>query len=235
MQIRPLLLHGTSLTLLSLLAAGCGGSGPEESPASQPPAEEGAQNPADQAPPAPATDAGKDDGAPAGDAPISIEDGNKAIGGGSDYPVFEDGADLVQTMYAYIDKVQARPDVKENRLKVQHILIGVGPRFGGRLPADAEKRAAEVLKELADAKGANFDELVKKHTNDAYPGIYTMILTGNPDLNNGIFRRDQMVAAFGDVGWKLKVGQVGISPYDPKPPTGKGTSYYGLHIIKRVE
>jgi len=214
MQIRPFLLHATSLLLpLSfslLLATGCGGGSQEDT--SEPTS----------------TEAEADDGAGGGDEPAAPAEG-------ATYPVFAEGADPVATMYTYIDRIQARPDVDENLIKVQHILIGVGPRFGGAEPAEAEKRAAEVLQELAAAGGENFDELVKKHTNDAYPGIYSMIVEGTPDRNNMVFRRDQMVAAFGNVGWKLQVGEVGISPYDPRAPAGKGTSYYGLHIIKRLE
>jgi parvulin-like peptidyl-prolyl isomerase len=37
-----------------------------------------------------------------------------------------------------------------------------------------------------------------------------------------------MVPAFGNVGFKLEVGEIGIADYDPL------TSKYGYHIIKRV-
>ena len=45
----------------------------------------------------------------------------------------------------------------------------------------------------------------------------------------GEFPRERMVAAFGDVGFPLKVGEIGIADHDPKK------SKYGWHIIKRVE
>jgi parvulin-like peptidyl-prolyl isomerase len=38
-----------------------------------------------------------------------------------------------------------------------------------------------------------------------------------------------MVQAFGDVGFKLEVGAVGMATFDPK------TSKYGWHIIKRLK
>ena len=41
--------------------------------------------------------------------------------------------------------------------------------------------------------------------------------------------RDQMVPAFGNVGFKLKVGEIGMAPFDRRD------SPYGWHIIKRVE
>jgi parvulin-like peptidyl-prolyl isomerase len=38
-----------------------------------------------------------------------------------------------------------------------------------------------------------------------------------------------MVAAFGDVGFQLEVGEVGMAVYDPVK------SKYGWHIIKRLK
>lgn len=43
------------------------------------------------------------------------------------------------------------------------------------------------------------------------------------------FGRDEMVPAFGDVGFALKVGEFGLAPYD------QATSPFGWHVIKRVE
>ena len=41
--------------------------------------------------------------------------------------------------------------------------------------------------------------------------------------------REQMVPAFGDVGFGLKVGEIGLAPFDPK------TSPFGIHVIKRLQ
>jgi parvulin-like peptidyl-prolyl isomerase len=41
--------------------------------------------------------------------------------------------------------------------------------------------------------------------------------------------RRRMVAAFGDVGFQLEVGEVGMAVYDPVK------SKYGWHIIKRLK
>ena len=38
-----------------------------------------------------------------------------------------------------------------------------------------------------------------------------------------------MVAGFGDVGWRLQVGEVGVAPFHSRK------SPYGWHIIKRVQ
>ena len=40
--------------------------------------------------------------------------------------------------------------------------------------------------------------------------------------------RDRMVPAFGNVGFVLAVGEIGIADYDPV------ASPFGFHIIKRV-
>jgi parvulin-like peptidyl-prolyl isomerase len=38
-----------------------------------------------------------------------------------------------------------------------------------------------------------------------------------------------MVPAFGDVGFTLRVGEIGLAPHDPT------TSPFGWHVIKRIE
>jgi parvulin-like peptidyl-prolyl isomerase len=55
-----------------------------------------------------------------------------------------------------------------------------------------------------------------------------MTMTGQ---GNGrtLFKRSGMVAAFGDVGWRLEVGEYGVAPFDAR------TSPYGWHIIKRLK
>lgn len=44
-----------------------------------------------------------------------------------------------------------------------------------------------------------------------------------------VFPRDEMVPAFGNVGFPLAVGEVGLAPYHPKD------SSFGFHIIKRLK
>jgi len=41
-------------------------------------------------------------------------------------------------------------------------------------------------------------------------------------------RRDEMVRAFGDCGWRLQAGEMGIAPYDEE------ASPFGWHIVKRI-
>lgn len=115
-------------------------------------------------------------------------------------------------------------------ITVQHILVG----FKGSLPGkpisrSKEEAAALANKILAEAKkpDSKFDALVKENTDDQAPGIYGMSNFGVPPQGEE-FPRDQMVPAFGDVGFKLQVGEVGLAEYDPR------TSPYGFHIIKRI-
>jgi hypothetical protein len=124
---------------------------------------------------------------------------------------------------------QAEPE----RVTVQHILIA----FKGSLPndtkvtrsrEDAEKLALNVF-ERAKA-GEDFAAMVKTYTNDSYPGIYKMTNKGvTPERSNQEYSRTGMVKAFGDVGFSLEVGGVGLAVYDP------ATSKYGWHIVKRLE
>jgi hypothetical protein len=119
-----------------------------------------------------------------------------------------------------------------DRISVQHILIA----FKGSLPepkvtrtaAEAEALAAEIFERAR--KGEDFDALVKKYTDDAYPGVYRMSNFGTtPDKEKKEYARSGMVRAFGDVGFALPAGGVGLAVYDPQ------RSKYGWHIIKRVE
>ncbi len=115
-------------------------------------------------------------------------------------------------------------------ITVQHILIG----FKGSVPGKPITRTKEEARTLAysllaKAQGsADFDQLVKDNTDDAPPGIYGMANTGVTPAS-GEFAREGMVPAFGNVGFTLQVGQIGIADYDPQ------TSPYGYHIIKRIK
>jgi foldase protein PrsA len=115
---------------------------------------------------------------------------------------------------------------------VQHILIA----FQGSIPdakvtrtrAEAEALAAEVFERAQ--KGEDFDALVKQYTDDEVPGIYKMSnFDVPPDAAKQEYSRAKMVKSFGDVGFALKVGEIGLAGYDPK------ASKYGWHIIKRLE
>jgi len=122
----------------------------------------------------------------------------------------------------------AEPDY----VTVQHILIA----FSGSIPDTAVTRSMDEARLLAEElferakSGEDFDTLVKEYTDDSHPGIYKMSNFGiAADAANQVYARDRMVAAFGDVGFPLKVGEIGMASYDPQK------SKYGWHIIKRLE
>lgn len=123
--------------------------------------------------------------------------------------------------------------VKEpDQVTVQHILIA----FKGSIPkaqvtrtqAEAKTLAFEIFERAK--KGGNFDALVRKYTDNSYPGIYKMCnFNIEQDLNKKVYSRSKMVKAFGDVSFSLAVNSIGLAKYNPKD------SKYGWHIIKRLE
>jgi parvulin-like peptidyl-prolyl isomerase len=132
----------------------------------------------------------------------------------------------------------AKPAGEDDRITLQHILIGFSDAVGfqGRAPEKAQARTQEQAKTLAyelldrAKKGEDFDKLVTEYTDDSPPGLYTLTNIGVvADQSKQEYGRKNMVPAFGDVGFKLKVGEIGIADYDP------ATSPYGWHIIKRVK
>lgn len=124
-----------------------------------------------------------------------------------------------------------------SHITVQHILIAYAGSIGQKSPTrsivEAEKLAKEVFEEAKTSE--DFDAMVEKYTDDSHPGIYKMAnftFAGNREFSsrdNWIHERGGMVPAFGNVGFQLKVGEVGMSAQDVKD------SPYGWHIIKRLE
>ena len=121
-----------------------------------------------------------------------------------------------------------KPDVEPQHVQVQHILIA----FAGSVPRatrpmeEAKKLAYEVLEKARN--GEDFDALVKQYTDDSPPGIYGMAGIGVA-AGAGEYARDGMVPAFGNVGFAISPGNIGIADYDPQ------TSPFGWHIIKRLK
>lgn len=136
---------------------------------------------------------------------------------------------LILSMAA-ADAPQSQPSAEPEHIQVQHILIA----FSGTLPGKNVTRTQDEAKKLAydvlarAKKGEDYDALVKQYTDDSAPGIYGMSNLGAQPAA-GEHPRNGMVPAFGNVGFKLKVGEFGVADYDPK------TSPYGYHIIKRVK
>ncbi len=122
------------------------------------------------------------------------------------------------------------PGVEPDKIKVQHCLIGFKGSVRGKPITRTQEEAKALAYDILDRakNGEDFDGLVKKYTDDSHPGIYGLTNTGKPQLG-GYYARTGMVPAFGNVGFKLAVGEVGIADHDA------GTSPFGWHVIKRVE
>jgi hypothetical protein len=122
-------------------------------------------------------------------------------------------------------------------ITVQHCLIGFEGSVPGKVIVRSESEAEKLAQELlAKAQaGDDFAALVASHTDDSPPGIYKMANTGFPgDMtssvpSNHVYARDAMVPAFGNTGFPLEVGQVGLAVYD------KQNSPFGWHIVKRIK
>jgi len=127
--------------------------------------------------------------------------------------------------------VTPTPATEPDRIVVQHILIAFAGKVPGKTVARSEAEAKTLAYQILErAKaGEDFDELVRANTDDAFPGRYGMANRGVTPSGGNEYARDGMVPAFGNVGFKLAVGEIGIADYDP------ATSPYGWHIIKRVQ
>jgi hypothetical protein len=122
------------------------------------------------------------------------------------------------------------PSTPPDRIVVDHILIGVqGEKFpeGRRSRQDAEKFARGLLVSLKAGEDWAFAK--RQHSEDPPPGgPYPMSNTGVRP-NPGKTPRNGMVPAFGDVGFALRVDEIGLAEFDPvKSP-------FGFHLIKRVK
>ena len=128
-------------------------------------------------------------------------------------------------------------DSEPEYVTVQHLLVA----FAGTIPEkedltrtreEAEQLAGELLERARS--GEEFDQLVAEYTDDQHPGIYQMAnFWSEPDMTpeevaEKVFPRALMVSAFGDTGFPLEVGEIGMAEYDPQ------SSKYGWHIIKRI-
>ena len=128
------------------------------------------------------------------------------------------------------ETMPTKPAMAPAHIVVQHILIG----FVGSVPGKPITRTKEQAKKLAyeildkARRGANFDTLVTEYTDDRPPGIYKMAATGVSHAL-GEYPRENMVPAFGDVGFAISPGNIDIADYDP------AKSPYGWHIIKRLQ
>jgi hypothetical protein len=126
--------------------------------------------------------------------------------------------------------IEPPPDRGPDRIVVDHILIGVkSPSFpdGKRNAADAKTLAYALLAKLQ--AGADWATAKREHSEDPPPGgPYAMANRGVRPAGRGEYPRDGMVPAFGDVGFALAVGAIGLADHDAR------TSPFGFHLIRRV-
>ena len=129
-----------------------------------------------------------------------------------------------------------KPAGEPDRIQVQHILISFQGSAGPvpnvtRTQAEAQALVNQIMAKIK--AGEDFKALLKKHTDDKYPGIYRMANFGVTPITDPPSKKEylraKMVKSFGDVGFKLKVGEIGLAVYNPKD------SKFGWHIIKRLE
>ena len=118
--------------------------------------------------------------------------------------------------------ILARPEQKVDAVKVQHVLLAfVGAKKGSESKhthAEAQKLAGEVL---AKARaGEDFTALMKAHSYDEGDGILKLTQKN---------RAEEAVQWFGDVSFRLSVGEIGIASYH------RSKSPFGWHVIKRLE
>src|SRR6185295_3227619 len=133
-------------------------------------------------------------------------------------------------------KAESRPelmpakfaDPEPEHILVVHVLVSfVGIRTKAtRTQAAAEKIAYDVLARAR--KGDDFNKLIKDFSDDEGEGVYGLANHRVNPVGNEYERR-KMVPAFGDVGFKLEVGSIGMSTFDPQK------SPYGWHVIKRLK
>jgi hypothetical protein len=130
---------------------------------------------------------------------------------------------------------EKEPMTEPEHITVDHILIGVK---GGRMPIERTPEQAKVIADDVVARlnaGEDWDKLKQEFSDDPPQkggprgGPYSLANEGVVATPPKEFKRSGMVPGFGNVGFKLAVGDFGVAPFDAT------TSEFGFHIIKRVE
>jgi len=106
-------------------------------------------------------------------------------------------------------------EVGARHILIMHVHSKSKPERLTRTREEARARAEECLRKIRG--GATFEDMVKEYSDE--PGAADR----NGDL--GVFDRGQMVKAFSDAAFALKVGEVSEIVESP----------FGFHVIKRTE
>jgi parvulin-like peptidyl-prolyl isomerase len=139
------------------------------------------------------------------------------------------GMSLVDPSAAAEEGAPAPVRAEPERVTIQHILISFAGS-GTKATRTREEAAALAADTLTRAhQGEDFAALVQELTDDSSPGIYRLRNAGVASGPADEYPRERMVPAFGDVGFRLAVGEIGMADFDPR------ASPYGWHIIKRLQ
>jgi hypothetical protein len=131
---------------------------------------------------------------------------------------------------AAAQELRTRPELDDELVTVQHILLGV--QGGGTA---AQRSAAEALELTAELyarirAGEDFDALMRNYSDDEPPGTYTLAL--HPDSAADALR-SEMARGFGDAAWRLRPGELGVVCYDGD--AAQPAAPLGNHIVKRLK
>jgi hypothetical protein len=139
------------------------------------------------------------------------------------------GEAALAALRADVAAIAARPEHTDTVVEVSHILVSPAgaPRVQvkDRTPEQAEQLAAELLSRVK--AGEDFESVRVSNTNDRGPPIYKLM--AGPRPTGGAYSRHQMAKGFGDVAWRLAIGEIGVAPFDAQ------ASPFGWHIIQRVK
>ena len=132
------------------------------------------------------------------------------------------------------------PSPPPDHIQIDHILIGVRqpmPRMDGfkRTASEAEALALDLYKKLK--AGADWAAAKREFSEDPPPGgPYKLANSsrGVQPVEPDEYPRAMMAPAFGDVGFTLQVGDIGLAAFDPNKGPVPGKSPFGFHIIKRL-
>ena len=134
----------------------------------------------------------------------------------------------VDALRVHTSEFMSREEHTDPSVEVRHLLVSFrGRGVGGvqRSQEEAEALAAELYERAVG--GEDFAALVAEHSDDSPEGVYRMVLSGGQPPTT--WNRNGMVAAFGDAGWRLQPGELGVVGFDPQ------RSPYGWHLVMRLE
>jgi parvulin-like peptidyl-prolyl isomerase len=144
----------------------------------------------------------------------------------------QDAVPPAPTASASSGRPEKMPNGEPAVITIKHILIAfkdTGTK-ATRSRDEAEKLAYDLVGRAKS--GEDFDKLMKEFSDDSPEGgTYTMVNDGLQPTGEEFARSGPrgMVKGFGDVGFRIQVGEIGVAVHHPTD------SPYGWHIIKRIK